>query len=116
MATLGDLIRTYQNRTEDMLRLSCAELSALVITRTPVDTGVLQNSWTAAKNTIDFSNRGGNFVETANSLDLGDTYSLGNGQPYVGVIEYEGHSQQAPAGMLRVSTAEWDDIVARNIR
>jgi len=32
------------------------------------------------------------------------------------VIEYEGHSQQAPAGMLRVSTAEWDDIVARNIR
>jgi len=116
MATLGDLIRTYQNRTEDMLRLSCAELSALVITRTPVDTGVLQKSWTPKKGEPDYSNRGGSVDAVTNTLEVGDTYSLGNGQPYVGVIEYEGHSQQAPAGMLRVSTAEWDDIVARNIR
>ena len=99
----GDILSTYQ--------VSCAVVSTKIVSRTPVDTGLLRKSWTPAKNRTDASNSGGDIAAVTNSLKLGDTFTLTNAQPYARVIEYEGHSPQAPAGMVRVSTAEWQQIV-----
>ena len=107
---LQDITRNYRGRLLAVHRKSCAELATRVVTRTPVDTGVLRASWTASTGGIDFSNRGGNFVAVAMGLQIGQSYGLGNGQPYARRIEY-GYSPQAPGGMMRVSVAEWFQIV-----
>lgn len=39
-----------------------------------------------------------------------DIYLM-NSMPYVREIEYEGHSRQAPAGMVRITVAEWQTLV-----
>ncbi len=41
---------------------------------------------------------------------------IGTRLPYAPVIEYQGHSKQAQAGMLRVSVAEWHGFVERAAR
>ena len=39
-----------------------------------------------------------------------DAYIV-NSLPYIRPLEYEGHSRQAPAGMVRVTVAEWQTYV-----
>lgn len=41
-----------------------------------------------------------------------DIYIM-NSLPYAPVIEYEGHSKQAPAGMVRITVAQWQGFVDR---
>ena len=123
MSDLKTLIKKYKGDMLSSYRLSCSVVSGKVVSRTPVEDGSLQLSWTP--------NNGGpiaenvympddmqrhNIAAVINTLDIGDTYSLANGQPYACVIEYEGWSQEkAPSGMLRISVAEWDDIVAGSV-
>jgi len=115
----------YKKRGDDVLRLSCAGITAKVVDRTPVLHGSLRASWTPNKGApktnninIDQGDTGRNNIPAViNSLKAGDTYSLANGQDYVRKIEYEGHSRvKAPQGMLGVSVAEWDSIVNQAVR
>ena len=48
-------------------------------------------------------------------LKLGDTAYLVNNLPYAVPLEY-GHSSQAPAGMVRVTIAEFQQIVEAAVR
>lgn len=43
-----------------------------------------------------------------------DAYIV-NSLPYIRPLEYEGHSRQAPAGMVRVTVAEWQTHVDRAV-
>ena len=115
-APLKVLTRGYRERALRIYQDSCIEISRRVIERTPVDTGALRKSWTASKGSIDTSNRGGDFVSVARGLTLGQRYTFGNGQPYARRIEYYGHSPQAPRGMMRVTLAEYESIVAQQVR
>lgn len=123
MAKLATLVEKYRTRALSTARLSAAVLANRVITRTPVDKSSLQNSWTAnngppiANNvTVDqvtpYPERT-KITQVVNSLKIGDTFSFANGKPYARRIEYEGWSAKRPEGMLRVSVAEWDAIVAQ---
>lgn len=112
MALLRDLIAQYKDDLTSIARISCTTVAVKTINRTPVDEGTLRRSWTPAIGRIDFSNHGGDLTPVINRLQIGDRFTLGNGQPYVRVIEYEAHSSQAPQGMMRISVAEWDQIVA----
>lgn len=126
MAQLSALIRRYKADTLSAYRLSCATLSAKNASRVPVDQGSLRASWTPnngepiARN-VDIGEdpsaaRVNDVAKVVNTLQLGDTYSLANGQPYARRIEYEGHSAQAPSGTMRVTAAEWDQIVNQAVR
>ncbi len=113
---LDAIIQRHKDNMLSIARLSAAAISAKVVSRTPVDSGRLRQSWTPKNGAPDFSNAGGDFAVVANSLQAGDTFTLANGQPYVRRIEYEGHSPQAPTGMLRISVAEWQQIVRGVVR
>ena len=52
---------------------------------------------------------------TINKAKLGDTIFLINNLPYAGVIE-DGRSKQAPAGMVKVTVTEFENIVNANAR
>lgn len=119
---LAQIIAKYHDQLEKVQRESCALISSKVVSRTPVDTGSLRASWTpsngepkATNITIRFTTNQSqprhDITAVINSLSIGDTYSLANGQEYVREIEYTGHSPQAPEGMMRRSIAEWQQIV-----
>lgn len=44
------------------------------------------------------------------------TLYLMNSMPYVREIEYEGHSTQAPAGMVRVTVAQFQTFIDKAVR
>lgn len=118
---LAVILERYQSELERIARDAPDELTTRVITRTPVDTSALRLSWTSNNGDPVAINRDGNdarhdHAAVINSLNIGDKYSLANGQPYARRIEYEGWSQQAPQGMLRVSVAEWQQIADRAAR
>lgn len=48
----------------------------------------------------------------ANAMKPAKTYFISNATPYAARIEYTGYSTQAPAGMVRISIAEWQSIVS----
>lgn len=102
------------------------ELFARIVLRTPVDTGRLRGNWQAAVNvfapgTLDTTDPGGGeTIRAATGIVTGATpfatLTLTNNLPYAARIEYDNWSKQAPAGMVRVSVAEFQglagDVVA----
>ena len=115
----------YKPRADDVLRFSASVLSGKVVDRTPVLRGSLRASWTPNNgdpitNNVNIDQgdtHRNNISGVINSLKAGDTYSLANGQDYARAIEYEGRSRvKAPRGMLRISVAEWQPIVAQAVR
>lgn len=103
-------------------------IEAMTIARTPVDSGRYRGNWRSSKNAIDHgimtrSLRTGEVDTGSNGLlfnfNFGDTFYMTNPLPYGPRLEYEGWSLQAPAGMVRISAAQWPRIVqqvARSIR
>lgn len=122
MPSLDSIISKYRNRLTNVPRAACTELSHRVIDRTPVLTGSLQASWWAEKGepqavNVTLVNQVRSIpvnrvAQVVNTLMLGESFTLANGKDYVRPIEYEGKSRlKAPQGMLRISVAEWDQIV-----
>ena len=96
-----------------------------VIQRTPVDTGRLKGNWQASvgspvTGTVTTTDKDGSSTVASMAAAIGGwgskTY-LSNGLPYAHRIEYDGWSHtKAPAGMVRVSFARIQNIVAKAAR
>lgn len=90
-----------------------------VIELTPVDSGLLKNSWRTNVGETpapddgkeDWSGQGKDshidLVATLSSMGLTDTITFANHRDYAEYIEFDGHSGKAPAGMLRISLSKW---------
>lgn len=104
---------------DKIFRGSCLEVFGAIIRRTPVDTGRLRGNWQCELNSIP----GGTVDAKTDSLrgaqtkvaaiKITDSAYLINNLPYAQRIE-TGYSQQAPAGMVKVTIAEWNRIVSSN--
>ena len=121
---LNALVAKYKGDLLDIATISAGQLSNGVINKTPVQFGSAKASWNASLNKPEVKNiqvENGeqvhnNNYDIANSMNLGDKFFLTNGQPYIRRLEYEGHSPQRPEGMMRVTLAEWDQIVKQAIK
>ena len=98
-----------------------------LITATPKLSGQLKNNWITTLNGGSGETRFGgssqgeaSYTQAANVLQtfkLGDTISLRNNLPYANRIEYDGWSHtKAPDGMLRITVAQWQQIVTEAVR
>lgn len=93
---------------DEVATASMLAISTSIITMTPVDTGRARGNWLPNKGTpkdgttnntkVDFDK-----VEQTIKESIGDVFYLTNNLPYIKALEFEGHSDQAPAGMVRVS-------------
>lgn len=104
------------NRSDRLARAISLEAFNRVRIKSPVDTGQLRASWTAAKNSIPSSFTGSK--EAIASVKFGDSISIATDKPYAPVIEYglypkpgrgktaNGYSIQAPKGMVRITIHE----------
>jgi hypothetical protein len=122
--SFGSDMRAYAEKQkrnlDEVVRESLVDLSASVIIKTPVATGVLANSWrptNAAPSSSDtpFANSGSQAraveAKLKVTLDKHGVYYLVNNQPYARPIEYFGHSDKAPGGMLRVSIENYQRFI-----
>lgn len=97
-AEIERLTLEYEKRTKGVIRDSCREISTRIVLRTPVDTGNARRNWEAS------------------GIDE-QVYTFLNAltkTPYIRRLEY-GWSKQAPQGMVRISVAEWPDIVRKSV-
>ena len=123
-----DEIEAFTNNTlANMTKVKCMsslDLFSSIIIQTPVDEGVLRNNWYAnigsgsSATTLAASSNAAEVITRVNGVLAGtdpirDIYFTNN-LPYGYVIEFDGHSAQAPSGMVRVNTIRWDNIVRRN--
>lgn len=84
-----------------------------IVQRTPVDTGAARSQWQIlfAGDEVAVRPVGDHTAEDLAKLSTYTTVGTGtiiiaNGAVYIKKLEYEGHSQQAPEGMVRVSLAD----------
>ena len=97
------------------------EMVKRVVLRTPVDTGRARANWQTtigapAATTLDAQDKSGGAaigrgVEVAGRFPMGATVWISNALPYAPRLEY-GWSKQAPAGMVRVTVAEFQGLVS----
>lgn len=82
-----------------------------VVVRTPVDTGFARNSWFvdlgdgASRESNGGTSSAAEDAATIKSAPAFTPITIANGAEYIGVLE-NGHSQQAPNGMVSVTIAE----------
>ena len=122
--SFGDDIRKYAEKQkrnlDEVVVESLIDLSASVIIKTPVKEGILVNSWrptTAAPSSSDkpFASAEAQMAAIESRLlftvDRKGVYYLVNNQPYARPIEFLGHSQKAPNGMLRISIENYQKFI-----
>jgi hypothetical protein len=89
-----------------------------IIRLSPVDTGRFKENWLTAigeaNTSIDLPS-GFGLTSTVKLLRLGDTIFFTNSLPYAFRLEF-GWSGQAPMGMVRITLADWQGIVDREVK
>lgn len=127
LAAFGD---EAERKADQAIRKVALGVFDRVIMRTPVDTGRLRGNWQAsvgkpatgirrrpdANGPVTQNGSGSSTAkDRAQKVVLGanspTVFYLTNNLPYATVIEYESRSQQAPQGMVRISAAEFQDLV-----
>lgn len=122
-----------------VIRKVAFDMGARIIMRTPVDTGRARGNWLLGlgspqfysaradkhKTPVNDQGRGQSSAKDSllNGLQAfeatsGQSIFITNSVPYIGKLEY-GSSKQAPAGMVRITVAEFKQIAeqaARNVR
>lgn len=103
--------------TEEVFKGTVIGLFNKVVLRTPVKTGRLRKSWQPTINSPSVSLKKANgdaIITKVSQAKLGDSIFLINNLPYAQKIE-AGSSNQAPAGMVRVTVAEYQKIINENV-
>jgi len=128
MSFASDL-RRFANLTsqkmETVVKSSLVRIGSSIVVKSPVDTGRFRSNWLAAYGTADTTvnmsvdpsgqsslNR---LKMSVNGLNFREYFYFTNSLPYAKGLEY-GDSMQAPSGMVRVSVAAWENILADEIR
>lgn len=125
LKNIDKLAKKMKQRPRDVVALAFVELSTSIILRTPVDTGRARGNWIPTANTpgIGYDNEtldktGQKAIDAATAIAQmtnSEKFILTNNLPYIGVLEYQGWSKQAPAGMVRISVIEFQDAINKAI-
>ena len=126
MGSFEDQVKEFERdamRKMDLaLRKIPLEIFSRIVFKSPVKYGRFRGNWQVAigsvpSGTLEIDDLTG--IATVSKADLklmgakaGDTIYLANNLPYAIPLE-EGHSQQAPQGMVALTVQEFSDIVKK---
>lgn len=109
----------------EVFREVVIEIGSAVIRLSPVDTGRFKGNWqltidAPSTHSLDSYDKSGHetiaeLVAQANQLEAGQAAYIVNNLIYGIPLEY-GHSDQAPAGMVQITLARFQQIVEEAIR
>ncbi len=109
---------------EQMARAVLLQATAQIIERTPVKSGRARGNWQAttgspATGVTDAEDKDGSTTQAAAGETIqdaiGSEFYLTNNLPYIRRLEFEGWSQQAPAGMVRITLQNVEQGIKRAI-
>jgi len=121
-------LQQFADQTKDdmdyIFRGVMIEMGRSVINLTPVDTGLARGNWQFSVDnpttaSVLEKDKGGmetlsKLINSVRNLTFGQTAYLVNNLRYAIPLEY-GHSQQAPTGMVRITLARFNEIVAEAV-
>ena len=129
--------KKFKGRMTVVLRKVSLDLSRKVVQRTPVDTGRARGNWMVGINHLPIASLMGierdpraRITGDIQKAVAGDTVTLANSLPYIGVLEYGGfpnppkkgtgkssggYSQQSPQGMVRITVEEYKPTLQKAI-
>ena len=124
MGSFTNQVNAFTDKTKRKFDLAVRKISLEMFTRvvlkSPVDTGRYRANWQVAigsipQGTLEIDDVTGqiaiNKIEAATlQVEAGDVITLVNNLPYGPRLE-NGHSQQAPAGMVALTIQEFETIV-----
>lgn len=119
-AQLNAFVQGSKDKIDKTVKGATVTLLTRVITETPVDEGGAKGNWQTSvgapkSGVIDRLAPGGRAaIDEMNAAvpdEAGSVVFMSNNLPYIRKLEYEGHSKQSPAGMVRVNAVNWKDIV-----
>lgn len=98
----------------EVVQQAAGEIWVRVIARTPVDTGYAQSGWTLSSGAPSgyVPRPGTRSKPRMGQMRCGDVLWVVNNVEYINELE-NGHSKQAPSGMLGVTVAEIEDWMQR---
>lgn len=119
-ASIAAFAKKAQGAQDRVLQGVVKEVGERLVQRTPVEFGEARANWQASINTpaathtpdLDPSGQGAiaDIGRTAERAKFGDAVYVLNAAPHIKSLE-DGHSKQAPAGMVAVTVAEGRQIV-----
>lgn len=117
MSQFDKIAKRNNDKMLTAVRQTVRKMGLKIINMSPVDTGRFKESWRASINQPDLSlnESGAGLRPTVMSLKLGDTFYFTNNQPYALRLEF-GWSQQAPRGMVRLTIADFQGELNRQIK
>ncbi len=118
-SALMDICNEVDGNVEMVIRKACFDLYAMIVKRTPVDTGRAKGSWgIGTEHSPDFLPPGdyGDTVEMVGEATMGAfTFHVEDSQviiynnlDYIEKLESGDGSKQAPEGMVAISLAEFE--------
>lgn len=110
-------------RARAVVHKICLDLDRGLVLGTPVDTGRARGGWNIGINSVNLQetieDRGGQITLRDNKriiemAQLGDRVFLSNNVAYIAYLD-QGHSQQAPHGIVEVQTRRFPLITVRAV-
>lgn len=104
-------------------RLSIIKVVDSLVFGSAVDTGRFRSNWVGGVNSV--NTYAGHEPESADATrtrllgsipPVGGVYYITNSLPYARRLEYEGWSQQMPAGIVRITAMQYNTWLAEAIR
>jgi hypothetical protein len=121
MGSFADALKTFEIKAngaaDAVVHGAVVEVGERVISRTPIDTGRAKSNWNYGLQTPDIHTTQATGTRTLNGIeDLpakagGFVHYVTNSLAYINALE-DGHSKQAPQGMVKLTALEWDQIVS----
>jgi hypothetical protein len=126
----ANITRRNKSKMLKVAKMATTAMADRIFRVSPVDTGLFKNNWKVGMNSPDTATtryvaKTGHgrpagaaflrFKKIVQTMRLGDTLYFTNPLHYGWALEY-GHSNQAPAGMVRVTVADWQGAVNRAAR
>lgn len=123
--SLAQFAEEAKGAIDDVFREVVINIGTSVINLSPVDTGRFKGNWqltigAPSGHSLDAYDKAGHetiaeLVAQANQLEAGQVAYIVNNLIYGVPLEY-GHSAQAPAGMVQITLARFQQIVLEAIR
>lgn len=112
--SMSQIVARANNHVDNRIRAATSEVFSNIIQMTPVDTGRARGNWQCTIGSPFVGEDASGSVMKAQIViprRAGSVVYLTNNVPYIGKLEYDGHSRQAPAGMVRVSVALFEGVL-----
>lgn len=117
------MMKRAAGREDELIRSTALGLGAAIVAKSPVDTGRFRGNWQYGVSGINFATNSaedktgasaiGRIATGVSTFQRGSKFYITNSLPYAKRLEYDAWSNQATAGMVRISVMEFRANVKR---